>query len=544
MKKSVLLASLGLAVGMAGLSSCKDYLDTKPEDFVAPQDFYKTEAQLTAALMGVYTKLGQEVTYTGSTEESTYSRFLSLEAPSATDEMLARSNTTPAVSQYGYDASYGNLVNCWGNLYEAINRANVLLESLDRSTATAAVKDQIRGEALFLRAYYHFVLVSYWGDVPLKLTSTQAATDVNIARTPAAQVYTQVIKDMTTAEGLLKNGADWGNSGRISKTAAEGILCRVNMYAAGRLKDASKYADARTWALKVMNSGQHGLNPDYSQIFKNELADVYELREAMWEVEFNGTGVGSIYNEAGRFGSTLGVRNDIADKGFMQGTYVATGVQYALYGTGDLRRDWNIATYYYPSYDATKGPTAYASTYTWGRYINKWRRENETYRPYAKNLGPTNWPLLRYADVLLMFAEADNEVNGAPTAAGVAAINQVRRRAYGLPIATPSATVDVPASLSKTDFFNRIKDERARELAFEGFRKLDLLRWGIFLTTMKAMIPIISTQAPSSSNNALGYNGRTSSLVPYQNVSARDEYFPIPSNELSLNSAMTQNPGW
>ena len=310
-------------------------------------------------------------------------------------------------------------MNCWGNLYEAINRANVLLENLDRSNATAAVKDQIRGEALFLRAYYHFVLVGYWGDVPLKLQSTQAATDVNIARTPAAQVYAQVIKDMTTAEGLLKNGSEWGNSGRISKTAAAGR-------ALPREYVRRRPPQRRQQVRRRPHLGPEGdeLGPAraeprlFADFQERKLADVYELREAMWEVEFNGTGVGSIYNEAGRFGSTLGVRNDIADKGFMQGTYVATGVQYALYGTGDLRRDWNIATYYYPSYDATKGPTAYASTYIWGRYINKWRRENETYRPYAKNLGPTNWPLLRYADVLLMFAEAENEVNGGPTAAG------------------------------------------------------------------------------------------------------------------------------
>ncbi|SDY60918.1 RagB/SusD family nutrient uptake outer membrane protein [Hymenobacter psychrophilus] len=544
MRKSFITSALGLSLALAGLSSCQDFLATTPDDFVAPQGFYNNESQLTAALMGVYGKLGQEITYTGSTEESTYSRFLSLEAPAATDEMLARSNTAPAVSQYGYDAAHANLVNCWSNLYEAINRANVLLENLDKANTSDVVKAQIRAEALFLRGYYHFVLVGYWGDVPLKLQSTTAANNVDIARTPAAEVYAQVIRDMTEAEGVLKNGTEWGHSGRISKTAAAGVLARVNLYAAGRLNDPSKYAAARTWALKVINSGQHGLNPNYSQIFKNHSADIYELRESMWEVEFNGNGVGSIYNEGGRFASTLGVRNDITELGFMQGTYVATGVQYALYGTGDLRRDWNIATYYYPNYDATRGATPYASTYTWGRYINKWRREGEAFKPYAKNLSPTNWPLLRYADVLLMFAEADSQVNGGPTAAGLDALNQVRRRGYGLPVGTAAPTVDVPTGQSQSAFFTRIKDERGRELAFEGWRKLDLLRWNIFLPTLKGMIPIISTQAPSSSNNALGYNGRNSSLVPYQNASERDLLWPIPANELALNKLMTQNPGW
>jgi hypothetical protein len=545
MKKQFVRNSLGMLLVLGAVSGCKDYLSNDPEDFVAPQTYYNNEAQLTSALMGIYSKLGQATSPTVATEESTYSRFLSLEAPSATDEMVARSNTAVAVSAYNFDSSYPSIAYCWGNMYEGINRANLLLENIDKANATDAVKNQIRGEALFLRGYYYFVLVQYWGDVPLKLKSTESAQEVNIARTPAHDVYAQIIADMTQAEGLLKNGAEWGNSGRISKTGAEGILARVNLYAAGRLGETDKYAAARAWAQKVMTSAQHALNPDYAQIFKNESTDVYDLREAIWEVEFNGNTIGSIYREASRFGSTLGVRNDDETRGFMQGLYVATGTQYNLYGTGDLRRDWNIASYYYAGFNAANGPTPYAATYVWGRYINKWRRESETLRPYNKNQGPVNWPLLRYADVLLMFAEADNEVNG-PTAAAIEAVNQVRRRGYGRPVATPATGVDLAstATAGKVAFFNAIKDERARELAFEGLRKQDLLRWGIFLTTMKNMIPIITAQAPSSSNNNLGYGGRTATLLPYQNVTARDVLWPIPSNELALNQSIMQNQGW
>ena len=252
MKKQFAIHSLGvlLALGSLGaLSGCNDYLSNDPEDFVAPETYFKNEAQLTSALMGIYSKLGQATSPTIATEESTYSRFLSLEAPGASDEMVARSNTAVAVSAYNFDSSYPSIGYCWANMYEGINRANLLLERLDQANTTPAVKDQIRGEALFLRGYYYFVLVQYWGDVPLKLKSTENAQDVNIARTPATQVYAQIIKDMTQAEGLLKNGSEWGNSGRISKTGAAGVLARVNLYAAGRLGETDKYAAARTWAL-------------------------------------------------------------------------------------------------------------------------------------------------------------------------------------------------------------------------------------------------------------------------------------------------------
>ncbi|RZL13115.1 MAG: RagB/SusD family nutrient uptake outer membrane protein, partial [Hymenobacter sp.] len=369
------------------------------------------------------------------------------------------------------------------------------------------------------------------------------AQNVNIARTPAADVYVQIIKDMTAAEAVLKNNTDWGNTGRISKTAAAGILARVCLHAAGRLGDQPKYAEARTWALKVMNSGLHALNSDYSQIFKNESADIYDLKECLWEVEFNGNGVGNVFREIERFGSTIGIPNTNETAGFMQGQYVATGVQYQRYGTGDLRRDWNIAPFTYTGQDATKAQIPYAATYVWGRYVAKWRRQYQTIA-FAKNFGPTNWPLLRYSDVLLMFAEADNEVNGGPTTAGYLALNQVRRRGYGLPIGAASAVADTRAGQSKADFLTTLKDERARELAFEGHRKLDLLRWGTFLTVMKGMVPIITTQAPNAANSGIGYYGRAATLVPYNNVAQRDLLWPIPSTEVSLNKSITQNPGW
>ena len=146
---------------------------------------------------------------------------------------------------------------------------------------------------------------------------------------------------------------------------------------------------------------------------------------------------------------------------------------------------------------------------------------------------PENFPILRYSDVLLMLAEAENEVNG-PTTVAYDAINQVRRRAYGLTsLTTPNATADLPAGLDYDRFGDALREERARELCFEGLRRNDLIRWGLFLTTMKAVAAQFAADSPTA-YGVLGYN----------NVAARNVLLPIPSAEMSVNRAITQNPGW
>ncbi|RYZ30555.1 MAG: RagB/SusD family nutrient uptake outer membrane protein, partial [Sphingobacteriales bacterium] len=375
---------------------------------------------LTSALMSVYTVMGNN-------DESTYSRFLSLEAPGANDEDYFTS-TAASVNAYNISSAYANLLNCWTNMYAGIERANLLLENIDKAEAPQATKDVIRGEALFLRAYYHFLLVSYWGDVPLKLSSTKKVTDVSNVRTPRKEVYAQVVQDMTTAEALVKPITAWNNTGRVSRTAIQGMLARVCLHAAGRLRDASYYTQALSWSQKVISSGVHQLNPDYKQIFINESADLYDIKEVLWEVEFYSNS-GTSYTEYERFGSTIGI-NNTNNTAFMQAAYHSTGNHYALYPAGDSRRDWNMSNFYFPGNNALNAPVYFPATYTWGRPVAKWRRQYQTPLVQSvKNFGGTNWPLLRYADVLLMHAEADNEING-PTAASIAMVNSVKRRAF------------------------------------------------------------------------------------------------------------------
>lgn len=168
----------------------------------------------------------------------------------------------------------------------------------------------------------------------------------------------------------------------------------------------------------------------------------------------------------------------------------------------------------------------YAATDIENRHAAKYRRPYERVLPRNKNYTPINFPLLRYSDVLLMYAEAENEVNGA-TAEAKAAVKQVRDRAKASDKSTAIGTKD--------DMRQLIRDERFRELAFEGIRKYDLIRWGIFQSNMKSLASEIETSAPA----AVRYMA-----LAGKNVAERDLLLPIPIAEISLNNAIKQNPGW
>lgn len=507
--------------------SCKKFLDTKPKDFSVPEQYYESESQLNDALAGVYTSL----TTTGS-----YGLYLSLFLQHGSDEGVYK-NTTSAVNAMVYDHNSADsyIEISWRELYIGINRANYLLANLHKPEMDEQKRNAIKGEALFLRAFMYFHLVTNWGDVPLFLTPTVDSRKVNNPRTPAIDVYNQVLADLKEANNLVNSHTTNRTPVHISKSAVQAMLARVCLKMAGEpLKDVSKYTDARAWADSVIQSNIHTLNPSYSQIFINESADLYdtEHNEVIWEIEFFGNNVGAL-RIGGRFVNYAAVTNNNVNEGVGYGRVGASGYLFKLYDTADLRRDWAIAPYSFRG-NNTAEEVPKADTDIYSRGIGKWRRKYETVLPRNTDYGPTNFPVIRYADVLLMYAEAENYLNG-PTASAYEAFNKVRRRAFGSPLNEPSEIADLQAGLSKDEFQQQIMDERARELCFEALRKGDLIRWGKFIPQMKMMEADITQNAPAN----MQYTSRA-----YKNVSEKHLIQPIPSLELSLNSAMTQNDPW
>ncbi len=534
MKKILLFVSI-FGTLFTGVTSCNKFLETRPDDFLSPANYYETEAQLKIALNGVYDVMGNNALYAYRMHS-----FMGLDAD---EGYYNRSNLTIGVPVYDVSSTDAYVDGFWRYLYVGISRANMLLQNIHKPQMDESRRDVIRGEALFLRGYYYFLLVSNFNDVPLILDPVGSPSQIEFERTPAAEVYAQVVADMSEAETLVETATALGFGGRVNKSAVRGLLARVCLHMAGtQLNDVSKYADAREWARKVIESGEHELNPSYENVFVKYARDEYDIKESIWEVEFWGNR-GGAHIETGRVGVDKGIQTSNMEIGFAYGFTSATPNMFELFSdrvirteggiaySEDGRREWAIAPFRYVGDNAVVTPWPAANHHD--RHIGKWRRVNETSTPKDQIATPQNFPLLRYSDVLLMFAEAENELNG-PAGAYVY-INMVRRRGYSKPVHTPDPDVDL-AGLSKEEFLQELQNERARELCFELHRKGDLIRWGIFLEQMKKVADRVAL--PSIPAN------RKFIALSYTNATERDVRWPIPNREIVLNPALTQNPGW
>lgn len=515
----VLLTMLMMGAG------CEKFLDKTPLDFISPENSFNTEADLNAALTGVYDILGKEEMY-GSNIPLIHSM--------ADDGFYSRSGTISGTQVYNFDASETSVNDMWKYLYMGVERANLLLANMDKVSMDETAKNAIKGEAKFLRAYYYYVLVDFWGDVPLKTTPSTSVNDVDIPRTPSRQIYDFILKEMEEAEGMVYTSTKIGFGGRVSKTVIDGILARVCLKMAGHpLNDVSKYADALKWAKKVVmpenGPKEHHLNNSFSNVFIKHCADEYDVKESMWEVELYGNRSGDF--EAGRLGNGIGIQCNDEAYGYSYGFANTTMKLFNSYEETDNRRDWTIAPYSY-NYSVANGvstvtdSTFFTADKIYNRNIAKWRRHYEKVLPRNKNYTPINFPLLRYSDVLLMLAEAENEVNGA-TAIAKSAVKEVRDRANASDVTT---AIGDPTAMRTL-----IQEERFRELAFEGLRKHDLIRWGMFVSTMNNL----ATDITNTGGKDYSYGA-----LAGKSVRVKHELFPIPTLELSLNRAMVQNPGW
>lgn len=606
-----------------GLASCKEFLETEPTDFLAPSTYFQTEEQINFVRAGVYNNLGA-----GGLWGSWANYLLGFNAD---EGYMNRSNLPIGPWYSNHTPSDGYVLGFWNNLYNGINRANVLLANIDNNPGLKQeFRDRVRGEALFLRGYYYFMLVQSFGGVPLKVTPTTSVVEVDQARATAREVYDQVIKDMEQAEALVPGIKEVGFGGQISKSAVRGLLARVNLFMAGQpINDATRYAEARKWAKMIMDDAEagHDLNPSYPQVFMNYSGDKYDPKESIWEVEFQGNRLDQ-YVETTNNGWINGPPSAITSATGRADAYMLVcAPMLDVYTPGDQRKYWNNAYFTYKANTSIMGektllgePTT-AQKYA-GRYSGKFRREYETLFPKSATNTPINMPLLRFSDVLLMFAEAENAISG-PTPEAIEAVNRVRRRGWGIggiksmtltdkgtgyttssPLVVnfiggnptvpavgtavrgssgstlntitsvglardpngvtlyqigkyetpPTFTVtggggsgakgtttlyteaDANLTAAQTSsaeaFLEMIKEERVRELGFEGLRKGDLIRWGIYVETM---------QNVGNSYKAASTDAR---VKAYDNVEPKHLLFPIPTNEINTNLAITQNPGW
>lgn len=428
-------------IALAGLTSCKKFLETKPTDFYTPDKYYTTEAELNQALNGIYGDLMRA---------ELYGQVMHFNFVSTTDEAMSNRTADGDARglRYNYDASLVHIGNIWRYAYLGINSANNLLENIGKPEMDEARRGIIKGQALFLRGFLYFILTSNYGDVPLVLSPLEIS-EVTQAAAPQKQVYEQIEKDMKEAEVLLKDFtvAKVGYNDVVTLTAVQAMLARVYLYWAGYPQlDESKYEQVIVYANKVVNSGLHALNPDYKQIFINLCQDRYDVKENIWEIGSSGAAAGVVNKSGNDIGNFVGITSSIqaADPtSYSSASWVSiTRKLYEAYeqdpnstasplkSSPDIRRDWNCANFIYSGTPRVRA----ARNNVWQMSAGKFRRE---YCPAeirnTNGVGGTyniNWPVIRYADVLLMRAEAENHLHG--PGAAYADVNAVRKRGYGI----------------------------------------------------------------------------------------------------------------
>lgn len=504
--KSVQSVIILLVAGLV-ISSCKkEFLETSsPSEFTDDLVFSST-AYTDFAVVGTYALLTQDYLYSARLPLN-YSTNSDVEIVGA-DNNSYRENTNRGLSNYLGNADNNAITREWSTIYKMIERANKCVEGIRTSpvmnTADSNIMKAYLGEVLTLRALAYFELTRHWGDVPFKTEPTRYdLSNVYLPATDRDTIYEHLIADLQEAETYLP----WVGSGtystveRVTKGFVKGLMARIALFRGGyaiRNKPGfptergsnwqTWYELARTQCQQIMQNGKHQLNNNYVDIWRklNRLELDATFNENLFEVA-NGLG------RSGEMGYSIGIRFFANPKyGFGNNANVVNTTAYYFYtfDSTDLRRDATVAYYVYGSNtgaDAKEFIQTNPMSFNFAKWDqrfmgDKWGEVNKAAK--GKFGYGINWAIMRFADVLLMFAETENALHG-PTALAKDALKQVRHRAFAQAKRAEKVESYVEALTDEQSFFNAIVDERAWEFGGEGIRKYDLIRWNLLTTKIQ-----------------------------------------------------------
>lgn len=519
-RKAALAAALQLVIPVSGiLTSCVDLGQTSLSD-IDKDNFYQTESDLQVALNGVYQILtDREI---AGEMHGIYNNqliyFNDLQSEYAR-RGKANSADIAEIANFAITPTNSFVESTWLVHYTGINRANILIDKAMANTSTdATVRQNIIRQAKFLRALYYFNLVRYYGDVPLALHDGEAEGE---PRAPQDKVYEQIVADLKEAEQIPVGFSPL--SSVVSGDAATGLLSKVYLQWAqadteyATANQQTLYKNAVDAADKVITSGRHKLNEKFCDNWSQDKKDNPELlftAEHLFGVNRNVTGhcvfSTGFVNGANNYPVITAVDNSVRN------TFEAT----------DQRRDATVIEHLWNPY---KQEDFKFERVRFRKYIDTLYMAN--YANAYESGQNTSSSVLRYAEILLVKAEAENELNGPANA--YAAINEVRRRAYYDPwnhrYNTPTDGTSIELSgLTKEQFRKALQQERYREFMLEGTRWFDLKRWHILVKTIKNNV---------SRDDEYG-------AIKYKNVSYRHYFLPIPTDQIALNPKLTQNWGY
>jgi len=499
MNRKIIIYSF-LAFLISALSfACTKLLDENPRDQVFVENFFETENDAISSVNSIYAVLNS--TSVGPTFGGVYHSSYWVSMGLASDEMENRlfgSISLDELDQFNHKPVNSVMYDFWRNAYKGISNANFALEGIPQVNMNEALKMRLLGEARFLRGMLYLDLVRLFGDIPLLLTF--AGAEVFPSRTPKNQVYEAIIADLLFAEANLPPSYPAGNGkGRATSGAAKGLLAKTHL-------NMKNYTACIQYCNELMTSGNYGLWPTFDEVFRIPNTNGIET---LFNVGF-GTANNSIsFWEVGQFNVRLLPRELSAQIPGVnaQGWQVATQDLHDSFDDLDRRKKVTFIT-------SVRQPNG--SLKEIEPHIRKYW--DEIAEPLAGNT-ENDFPYLRYADILLMFAEAVNEQSSGPNAAAYEAINAVRRRARFDGTQEQNVLPDLN-NLNYDQFKDAILEERRKEFVAEGHRWIDLARF----EKLAELVPLAKPGIQPQDFHRL---------------------FPIPQEEIDLNqNLLPQNPGY
>ncbi|MBX2922601.1 MAG: RagB/SusD family nutrient uptake outer membrane protein [Chitinophagaceae bacterium] len=464
------------------LPGCKKILEEKPKTFVSPNAFYTSPSSYELTVMGIYRTIPSTLGGNNWLTRESFSDIIGT-VSGAYEQGLP-------VYQNNHQPFFYNVRGLWANHYAIVKDANFILKKIGESAILSeAQKSSFSAEARFLRAYAYFQLVQLFGDVPLRTAPLEDLTNVQIERSSQQEVYNLVVEDLTYAELNLPDNAA---AGRAYKLAATALLAKVYLTMAGNpLNQTQYYSNARDKALAVINSGKFTLNDDYAETFHKTTY----TSESIWEQTYQ-PGVG---------GNPL-MQNSATAPGYV---YILTPATWFInsFANGDQRKAWGIKE----NYTAPSGTLAPF----FHKFVDlNWIDEGVI----TANAGRLEYtvPLLRLAEMYLIAAEAENEIDGPGNAYQY--INKIRWRAR-VNKSDPTHVPDL-AGLTKETFREAVMMERKWELHLEGNAWYDLKR-----------------------TNTLGRIQTIRGLELVHPIGTYNNTWYIPDNEITNNNIL-QNPAY
>jgi hypothetical protein len=486
-------------------NSCKKYTEVEPESGYTVQEVFTDVPNATMAVVGVYDELQGD---------NGYGIRLSMYYPYDSDEGIVSGNIDNGrrgVGRYQLLLTNTEISNPFRELYRGLEKANLCIEQIPQmklyNDGTDTEKKELRrlyAESLTLRAQFLFELIRHWGDVPAPMVASYKQTDLFLPRNDRDSTYDKLLDDLAAAIDLLPWRTEVTRNERITKGAAKALRARIALFRGGYALRSNGKIERRSDYLKyyqitkkecedlMARRDQHTLNPSFESIWRNVTSFTYDPQgEILFEIGAGG-GNGNSDSRMGNYDGPNLANNSRYGAG--GGGIIMLPNYFYAFDSIDTRRDVTLTWYGVGGSNNIKAMRRLNELNT-GKYRRDWRVP--LLPGTVLNVG-YNWVVIRFADVLLMYAEADNEINGAPSVTAIKAFEEVRKRAYK---GNESAIGTTPSD--KTGFFTAVANERYLEFGHEGIRKYDLLRWGQLSTKLdeaRAKIEQIRTGAGAYAN--------------------------------------------